>query len=190
VQTDHYYQEIDGWFTTGDAQLYAWLVSEAPDGATIVEVGSWKGRSLSCLLVEAKNSGKNLRIVGVDGFAGSVDQPNMVHEANCLDLEQLCRQAADRAGYPYEIIRGDSADSAALIDSAWAVFIDASHDAVSVKRDIDAWLPKIVPGGVMAGHDVDEPGVQWAICDRFDNWGCRFGRCWQTTVGVLQPCEK
>jgi hypothetical protein len=183
VQTDHYYQEIDGWFTPGDAQLYVWLVSEAPEGATIVEVGSWKGRSISCLLVEAKNSGKNLRIVGVDGFAGSVDQPNMVHEANCLDLEQLCRQAADRAGYPYEIIRGDSAESAALFDSVWGVFVDASHDAVSVKRDIDAWLPKIVPGGVMAGHDVDEPGVQWAICDRFDNWECRFGRCWQTTVG-------
>ena len=39
------------------------------------------------------------------------------------------------------------------------VFIDASHDEESVRKDIAAWLPKIRQGGILAGHDISYPGV-------------------------------
>jgi predicted alpha/beta hydrolase family esterase len=45
------------------------------------------------------------------------------------------------------------------------VFIDADHKYESVKADIAAWLPKVRPGGHIAGHDYhsDWPGVQKAV---------------------------
>ena len=33
------------------------------------------------------------------------------------------------------------------------VFIDADHGYQAVKDDIDAWLPKVRQGGIIAGHD-------------------------------------
>lgn len=35
------------------------------------------------------------------------------------------------------------------------VFIDAAHDYESVKKDINAWLPKVKENGIIAGHDYE-----------------------------------
>jgi hypothetical protein len=34
------------------------------------------------------------------------------------------------------------------------VYIDAAHDAASVRADMQAWWPKVRIGGIMAGHDL------------------------------------
>jgi hypothetical protein len=37
------------------------------------------------------------------------------------------------------------------------VYLDADHRLPAVMADLAAWAPKVRPGGVMAGHDYDEP---------------------------------
>lgn len=37
------------------------------------------------------------------------------------------------------------------------VYIDAGHSYEDVKRDLEAWIPKVKPGGVIAGHDFINP---------------------------------
>lgn len=32
-------------------------------------------------------------------------------------------------------------------------YIDALHQYASVKQDVEAWYPKVKPGGILAGHD-------------------------------------
>ena len=39
------------------------------------------------------------------------------------------------------------------------VFIDASHDYVNVKKDIEHWYPKVKTGGIIAGHDYTDGWV-------------------------------
>jgi hypothetical protein len=47
------------------------------------------------------------------------------------------------------------------------VFIDAAHDYSSISADIRAWLPKVRPGGILAGHDYNQEwlGVVRAVCE-------------------------
>jgi hypothetical protein len=48
-----------------------------------------------------------------------------------------------------------SADAAALFPETMLdfVYIDANHDYEFVLQDMTVWWPKILPGGIMCGHD-------------------------------------
>ena len=51
------------------------------------------------------------------------------------------------------------------------VFIDGIHTYEAVKKDIEAWVPKVRPGGWIGGHDYDNlprfPGVRRAVDEIF-----------------------
>ena len=50
------------------------------------------------------------------------------------------------------------------------VYIDADHSYEAVKADIDAWMPHVRDGGILAGHDYGGkmfPGVTRAVQQRF-----------------------
>jgi predicted O-methyltransferase YrrM len=49
------------------------------------------------------------------------------------------------------------------------VFIDAAHEYEPVKEDINAWLPKVRNGGLIAGHDYLLPSVKKAVDEIFGN---------------------
>jgi predicted O-methyltransferase YrrM len=180
LQVAHFFHTIFGWFDFPD--VYDEALRRTPEGGILVEVGVWKGKSFSYLLVEAANSGKNLRLIGVDHFQGSAGQHLMLVEARFRDLEAECRTSLSRASYPFELLRLPSVEAAAQFPDASLdfVFIDGSHDEDSVCEDIRAWLPKVKPGGVLAGHDFDtrtDPGVVRAVSRLLP--GHRVvGRCW------------
>ncbi len=121
--------------------FYREAVAAAPPNATIVEVGCYAGRSLTCLGAYARAANKGLRIVGVDN--------------DNIGGMQSCRQNVARSGLPIEIIHAASHTAATQFadGSCWLVFIDAAHLHDEVARDIWAWMPKVAAGGWLAGHD-------------------------------------
>jgi hypothetical protein len=63
------------------------------------------------------------------------------------------------APYPHvQAIRGPSVKAAAVFPDAYfdLVYIDADHSYESMKAHLAAWLPKVRPGGSIAGHDYTE----------------------------------
>jgi len=83
-----------------------------------------------------------------------------------------------------EVIEADSSAGAANVpDGSLAfVFIDAAHDYASVKADIAAWLPKLKPDGLMAGHDAEFPDVARAVKEAFPE-AHRAGSVWMWIKG-------
>jgi predicted O-methyltransferase YrrM len=43
------------------------------------------------------------------------------------------------------------------------IFIDGDHSYDAVVTDLQLWLPSLRPGGVLAMHDIDSPGVKQAF---------------------------
>jgi len=170
--------DIPCWFDY--APLYEAIAREIPEGATFVEVGAWVGHSISFLAQEIKRHGKQCRIVAVDTFQGEPGDAlqESAAAAGGGTFRALFDATLAEAGVTdmVEVIEADSADSAKLFadSSVWGVFIDADHATESVRRDFAAWQPKIAPGGVFAGHDIDAPSVAAAIPQPY----VIAGRCW------------
>jgi predicted O-methyltransferase YrrM len=156
-QASFSYERIPGWFTFPG--LYQQAVNEAADGDVLVEVGAWLGRSTAFLGEKAKASGKQIKVIVVDTFEGSQDELHMMSAAAVLggsvqEVFERNMRLADVWEY-LEIQAARSADAAAAMpDGCCAfVFIDADHRYDSVRADIRAWIGKVRPGGILAGHD-------------------------------------
>lgn len=96
------------------------------------------------------------------------------------NLKLLCVDKWDRNPRAYELAkevlarypgatmqRADSVEAANTFNdgSLDFVFIDADHTYEAVKRDIEAWTPKVRKGGVMYGHnyEVSPTGIRGVI---------------------------
>ena len=159
----HFNSRIQGWFSFPG--LYREAVKLAPDGGVMVEIGSWRGKSLAFLVVESLNSGKSHRIVAVDpwsdGLSGDDSSDVMTADEVFEDFKRNLNPVAD----DYEYIRGTSLEAVNQFEdqSLDFVFVDGSHAYRDVLDDLKAWYPKIRDGGTLAGHDYHWPEVRRAV---------------------------
>lgn len=175
------WREIHGWFDY--ELLYKELASKIPSGGKFAEVGCWLGRSIAAFHEFAKSRGKRIELHVVDTFRG--EPGNHLHksilDAHGGSVENAFRANMKALGLDGELTVhvGDSAAAAAQFEDASldAVFIDADHRKEAVVADIRAWLPKVKPGGIICGHDVDEIGVAQAVAEELPG-AAVIERCW------------
>lgn len=157
------------------------LVDAHPHLRRYVEVGSYEGGSIFTLALRFAN--RDIDFYAVDSFQGNGDGT-----MDGRPLPSRKRFYAHRARFPtlrVSLVPGDSAHASALFDDASVdcVFIDACHETPAVLRDIDAWLPKIARGGIVAGDDYDWSTVRRAVDDRFpEAHVTASGQVWWTRV--------
>lgn len=179
------HEDIPGWFDF--AEFYLAALDRARDGDVLVELGCWIGKSTVFLAQEAKRRNLAVRILAVDIFdndsydyAAAVRQGGEFAGLNpciyCQFLENLRRAGVLGS---VQSVKGRSENSAVLLPNASAalVFIDADHSFDAVCRDIDAWRPKVKPGGWLAGHDISLDSVRRAVASRVPDYQI-FGSCW------------
>lgn len=156
---DHIYQDIQGFFNFG--KLYDDIIEKLPDNSIFVEVGVWKGRSISYAVVESINKNKNIKFYAVDTFKGSPGEPQIMANGSVVNKTLYDEFISNIESIKDHIItyKKSSVQAAKLFEdnSIDFVFIDASHKYENVKKDLLAWLPKIKKGGFIGGHDYASP---------------------------------
>ena len=151
------HSDIPGWFDFPD--VYDAVVDSAKSGSVFVEVGCWLGKSTAYLGSRIRRSRKKIKLYAVDTFKGSPNEEAMMatvrrHRGSVFAAFQRNLRAAG-VSHLVEPVVATSVNASKRFDdrSLDFVFIDACHTYEAVKADILSWLPKVKPGGVLAGHD-------------------------------------
>lgn len=145
-----------------------------------VEIGVKRGAYSGFLL----DHWQGRRLISVDPWLEApadeyVDRANVPQERQERYFRETTERLA-RFGGRSEIWRTTSVEAAARVEdgSLDFVYVDARHDRESVLEDLEAWYPKLRPGGIFAGHDyVDgsfpngEFGVRGAVDEFFGRLG-------------------
>jgi hypothetical protein len=139
-------QSFPGWLTPDQARRLWDCAAELPPGATVVEIGSYQGRSGSVLAVAVAPSGG--RVTAIDPFVGGLPRGQVGSQDS---FERNRRQAGVRNSVDLLVCRSTEArpNWAAPID---LLFVDGKHDVVTVLDDL-RWIRHVRPGGYVAVHD-------------------------------------
>jgi len=135
------------------------------DGAVIVEIGAWEGRSTLCLAKGSKD-GSGTRVFSIDYHQeGEDENPHDIYSGNLENsghsdiVTHLCTTSAEAAkewNQPIEFL-----------------FIDGNHNYEFVKQDFELWSPFCVDGAIIAFDDSTYDGVKLFLPEVFKKGGYR-----------------
>jgi hypothetical protein len=93
--------------------------------------------------------------------SGDGASPQSWHDKNMNDALKRVSKHGDKA----VICRGLTTDMCHLVPdkSLGLLYLDAGHSYEAVMADLKAWFPKVVDGGIIAGHDYLSP--QYGVFD-------------------------
>ena len=102
----------------------------------------------------------------VEGMRAELGDPAWDHDAKYRDCMDKVRPYMERI----VVLRGWAHEMAEKIpdESLGMFYEDATHEDEWVSKNLRAYYPKLVPGGLVAGHDYMNPGLTVkAAVDRF-----------------------
>jgi predicted O-methyltransferase YrrM len=126
------------------------------------------------------NSWRCQKLYSIDPWSEQKDYADLanVSQTQHDDAFQICRKKLKRFGDRSEIIRTFSHEAVRCFadGSLDFVYLDARHDYLSIKEDIELWYRKLKKGGILAGHDYLDGviantyfGVKQAVNEKFTN---------------------
>jgi MMP 1-O-methyltransferase len=164
------FRNLDGWLTDKEALGLYLTARKLPRNATVVEIGSWQGKS-TYVLSKGLRSGKVYAIDPFNADAGSDEGSREIYLSKKGDhnlLEQFRKNMVDlgvmkniviKQGYSYQFHND--------FEKIDLLFIDGDHSIEGCKSDFELYAGKVVVGGFIAFHDFyetrDELGPTWVI---------------------------
>lgn len=131
-----------------------------PENGVAVEVGCFAGYSALKWLAS-----KLSLLICVDPWQNGYDKNDVLSDAISMKAAEIMFEI--RVGSDPRVfkMKAASLDAAKQFpdNSLDFVYIDGNHTEKAVRADIAAWLPKVKPGGYLAGHDWQFAGVKKAV---------------------------
>jgi MMP 1-O-methyltransferase len=162
------YSEIEGFLSPNEASALFEFASRLPANSTIVEIGSWKGKSTYCLARGLKQG----RVIAIDAFDASGDTGSVEAYEKLKGELPLVSQFRERMRHlgvleKIEIYQGFSHEFVGDISDIYLLFIDGDHSKEGCEFDYLNYAPYLVSGGYILFHDYyadrKELGPTWVI---------------------------
>jgi len=132
---------VDGYLYPHEAVFLYHLARDGPGKGTVVEIGSFRGRSTLCLAIGLRRRGEGI-VHAVDPHVYGTEaelRENLIHFRVLNQAEMVVASSVEvAAGWTLPVR---------------LLFIDGNHEEQSVQADLDAWLPHVEPGGFVLLHD-------------------------------------
>jgi predicted O-methyltransferase YrrM len=123
----------------------------------ILEIGSWIGNGSTRTIIEMIQ-GRGM-LYCVDHWQGNDNVPRHHELVAHFDILNTFRANVNLYGgveFVKPLVMSSSEAAAILRDRSFdLIFIDGTHSYESTKMDIEQWLPKVVEGGILCGHDCE-----------------------------------
>ncbi len=154
------FSAIEGFLDPIEGYALLLLAQLGPGVGTIVEIGSFAGRSTAYLARGAKR-GRREKVVAVDHFQGSPEhRPGGEHAAGLVaggTLRQAFEANLARVGLR-DWVHVPGLGSAEAV-AGWShpvrlLFIDGDHSHAASRFDFESWSPFLVPRGLAVFHDI------------------------------------
>ncbi|HEY8526046.1 MAG TPA: class I SAM-dependent methyltransferase [Acidimicrobiales bacterium] len=157
---------VEGWFSPDQVARVSARAAEVPAGGRIVEIGSFRGRSMIAI---AKAAPEGVEIFAIDPHAGNDRGPQEIegfedeaavdHKVFLTNLERA--GVRDRVTYVRKFSHDAHDDVPGAID---LLHIDGAHRFKPAGDDIASWGARVRHGGTMLIHDsFSSIGVTLAI---------------------------
>lgn len=171
-------EQIEGWLYLEEAWALHEAVQDFPDEGrplTVVEIGSWKGRSTVALAsaIRARGDGK---VFAIDPHTGTSDGPEPGPVSTASEFLANVRAAGLQ---PFVELIQTTAHEARLGFASRSVdvlFVDGSHHYDDVKTDILDWQTALRDHSTVAFNDPSVPGVYEALRELVVLYGSCFKR--------------
>lgn len=157
---------VEGWMTDEQARrLFERARSLAPP-ATIVEIGSYRGRSA---IVLAQGAPDGVQVVAIDPHAGNDRGPQQIEGSSAEGAadNEAFRQNLERAGVTERVrhVRRPSQEALGEVEGHMQLlYVDGAHRYAPARDDIARWGARVAPGGALLIHDsFSSVGVTLAI---------------------------
>ncbi len=157
---------VEGWMTPDQARRLWDTARALSSEATVVEIGSFRGRSL---IVLASAAPAGAEMVAIDPHAGNDRGPHEFEgfEAEASQDHDVFNANLAEAGVADRVrhIRKFSSDAVADVEGPIdLLYIDGAHRLKPALDDIRSWSAKVRPGGDVLIHDsFSSVGVTGAI---------------------------
>ena len=157
----HAVDAIEGFLVPGQEKYLFDKVKSMPEDATIVEIGSFQGRSTVAMAYACVGTNRKIYCIDPWNFKGSKLFPENIFEiwTDNIQNNRLDSYVTPLQGYSRDILsRWSELVGNQKIDF---IFIDGGHEYEDVLPDFQLAFPLVKPGGWIALHDVRAgfPGV-------------------------------
>ncbi len=157
---------VEGWLSEDQARRLFDRARAVAPGGTILEIGSFRGRST---IVLAKAAAEGVKVLAVDPHAGDDRGPRQIHgtsDQGETDRDVFIANLA-RAGVGDKVthVRLPSGHALVHLDGPLdLLYVDGAHRYRAASGDLVAYGARVRPGGTMLVHDsFSSIGVTLAI---------------------------